>query len=788
MSAPSFSWPFNPGLVIIAALGCGPSTFVATPSLEGGLVIAASQSPNGARTVRIVHPDARSFELDDGSGLAVFSFAPDTFVGPSGATIDPRTAGVSFADLPLPRGSCGECQLPLPEGPQLVFPGDRCAPPEWALAKYGHVFGDELLESEAALALARSVRIEWPGSCQCEASPHAENIELQPIFPATDPATVLGFALAPNGTLAIRTPTEVILAAPNGERAAFPIGEMSESNPVWVRSSTPTAFAFTDLGQLLRVSLGEAPTRLSDAVEASFLAARGDQIMVADFTTGPTYPEIRFFACDAGGSGCKLERSPAECRTGRPAGLDTTPEGYAMVSSAGRVLRRGPAGEWICGASLSQPGDPLPFSVVRALSSDTLAVTCGDGAEGTFVRAFDLTSDPPELVSELVVSGGHCPYSPFFDGESIVTPIGFFGSGVVYSPETRTLSLADLMMRRGHPFRRLAVAGNYEAAESPDSTIRRTEGSEETLVYGNPISASPDTPLVVARDEDFLAIDPSGVELLPERGSEVLEGLGGGERIERLSYGGQEAWVLTRREEILSLRKLDPGGWALGPPHPVSLEDIDAIGALGRGWVLVLSGGFVFAHSECHGLDEPAIAGQGLLTLSTASGVAWAGGPGTLVRIVVLGQRPLAQLITLGPDELDGSIQTTGPMTVFAASALCAGHARVAVNQPGIRLSIASNHWNTQHAIGAVGEAPNPCGDAGPIAMCPETDKIFSGLGRPLVLTPSLVIREAGQMGVESEARRTHSMPPVLGAATLHGGAEILTVGPFGRLARLRLE
>ncbi len=769
------------------ASACAPSVFVPSPAEPGSLVIAATSTPDGNRSVGILGPNASRFDLEGESQIAVFAIPPRTYFAPSGGAMDPAAARVSFSEDPAPAGSCRECQFPLEDGPQLVFPGDRCAPPSATLSTFGTVSGSELVPDEAAHELARHVRIDWPGSCGCKELPTTKSVTVESLLPAVDAATIRTFTLAPDGTVAIRRAEDILIVDPDQRRWTFPVASSSRGQIAHIPGTTPPAFAFVDSGSAWRIDAGVSSASSLGVADALVAAADESLLVFADYKGGPTLPEARLYECATSGAGCKLVRPPGECRVGTPNMIRRKDNGFVLNLDSGLSAIRDSSGNWACSHTYLRPdgSEFLARSVVRSIvTDDRIAALCEYLDVGRAeVIVYDVGPTVPAILAHLEAEGT-CGDALYSDGESVIVPLGA-GSGAVFSLSTRELRYESNLRRGSRIVLTAQYIGSTAAIQSPDSSLEVSAGGNRWLAYGNDLPTEASAPIVLALNDGFVSVTSTGTGLLTHAGVRI-SGIEPDERIERLARWDSEAFALTRRSNASYIRRLDSQAWALGEPHLISLPSIDGMTAAGGGWLFLLSMGRLHSFQEARGLSADALAGPNLEALSAAEGVVWAGGSGVLLRAAILNGNPFLQSVTLGPDELDASLQATGPAVVFAVSAQCASRARLAVAQRGIRLSLPSAHWTVAWARTG---SEISCSQEGPIQVCPERGALRGGGPTPLVLGPRFLIRTEGDIELPTDAEGfAHPMAPVTGGVVSEDHEEMMTVGPYGRLAFVRAQ
>lgn len=203
------------GLIVAAALAaaCAPDA----------LVVELGARPAGERTALLrvsggVAREARIFPsagpwprlaVDVGDELVLTHWAVDALQRASGETLDAAAwSEVEVSVGPAAAGGCGRCLAPSPSAPLTLFPGDRCAPPPWALggAYRAGPSGLEPVPGEdrrlATLALD-ALRIGLRGDCPVPAEPVAENpvrAELCPLGRGSDAVGVWHLGLDETGS------------------------------------------------------------------------------------------------------------------------------------------------------------------------------------------------------------------------------------------------------------------------------------------------------------------------------------------------------------------------------------------------------------------------------------------------------------------------------------------------------------------------------------------------------------------------------------------------------------
>ncbi len=186
-------------LAVALAAACAPDALVvdlgARPAGERTALLRVSGGV--AREARIFPSEGPWPRLaaDVGDELVLTHWPVDALRRASGAPLGPEDwSRVEVSVGPAASGGCGRCLAPSPAAPLTLFPGDRCAPPPWALGEAFRVgpSGLEPVPAEdrrlATLAFD-ALRIGLEGECPVPAEPVAENpvrAELCPLGRGSD--------------------------------------------------------------------------------------------------------------------------------------------------------------------------------------------------------------------------------------------------------------------------------------------------------------------------------------------------------------------------------------------------------------------------------------------------------------------------------------------------------------------------------------------------------------------------------------------------------------------------
>ena len=153
-SHPPIGIAADPGDLVIVAVG----------GTAGDVSKIATFRAGGGRTAPLI--------LADDEVLYSWVVRTSDLVDATGAVLaDDRMPTVTLSTDALPPDSCGRCLVDAQRAPQIVHPGDRCAPPPFADAAVwprGRVT-PEVIDRARAL-----IRVNWPGPCTCSAPAFVE--------------------------------------------------------------------------------------------------------------------------------------------------------------------------------------------------------------------------------------------------------------------------------------------------------------------------------------------------------------------------------------------------------------------------------------------------------------------------------------------------------------------------------------------------------------------------------------------------------------------------------------
>ncbi|MBI4822311.1 MAG: hypothetical protein HY791_38985 [Deltaproteobacteria bacterium] len=173
-------------MVVVAGIlaACRPAVFTQVPIERDDLLIVGSIDDPGLTKIERVTDASTTLSLDledvGTDQVFVIRVSSADLLGPTGATLAPESAVRVGSE-----SGCGRCLVPALDGPQVVFPGDRCPPPPRASV---YLAGDEI-EGEPAARIRGSVTLSFEGECACDVEVPRQpddRVALELLYPRVD--------------------------------------------------------------------------------------------------------------------------------------------------------------------------------------------------------------------------------------------------------------------------------------------------------------------------------------------------------------------------------------------------------------------------------------------------------------------------------------------------------------------------------------------------------------------------------------------------------------------------
>ncbi|MBI4818430.1 MAG: hypothetical protein HY791_19345 [Deltaproteobacteria bacterium] len=636
---------------------CGPVA-IEIPGIEGGTLIVATQDDQGRRA-RIGPFDQ---ELAEGDSFAAFVVPRDFYFRPSGPALDLASADVSMASDAPHAGSCGRCQFPGRGDTQLVFSGDRCPLSSRMLAKAGTLLDGAAQPDTQADALARELRIDWPGDCLTETDEAPpRTLEVIPLQPDHDAYPALDAARLEGGSTAIVTTKQAIWLTQDGARVGLPLEQGRQIVPLpgpdrWIAVINPT-------GGVWEIDRGE-PRMILEQTHRSAIAAVDATTLYVAWPDG-------VIECALGAWTCLPQAVPAPCSSIKPTGVIFEHEQPIVLSDDGRTLRKDESG-WSCGAHLPEH--------VRVLSWNDGAFALCSGGEGfsTDIRLYSSSSSVAATYHRPSSSAYGCNAAAW-EGARRLLLFGD-GAGLVFEPAPRLIPYYDGGTER--PITRMHTRDARSVMVSVDGSVFLRDETQLRLVYGadDPIWGLPN----LASGDAFVGFNSksAGFGVIDTHlESWVHDGLGAEESLGPVGSDGASILGITteRNETFARTFDLDSKTWSPRTSLP-RIRSPDSVVSLSSSWWLL-------THDEGSlSLIDPsaelvAVEGVRAARVSASHGMAWiVTDRGALARIAVRAGSPEAEvfeLATLIDDE------TSQIESVVGVRALGPDSARLVVKDRG---------------------------------------------------------------------------------------------------------